>query len=94
MRLSPGTLVVQREAAARAKAAAPAADRAAVGDLEASLRARVEGLERDLKRARRALAAERFAREALASRLRDEESKYHFAVHTLCRKAFPGEPLP
>ena len=54
------------------------------------LREQVTTLERDLRRARRCLAAERAGREALRARLADEESAYAFGVGVLCALAFPG----
>jgi phage shock protein A len=67
------------------------ADHQAHKDEIARLREQVAALERELRRARRCLAAERAGREALRVRLADEESANSFGVGVLCRLAFPGD---
>jgi septal ring factor EnvC (AmiA/AmiB activator) len=69
-------------------------ERQAHKDEAERLRARVADLERDLKRARRCIAAQRFANDALSERLREADRVYHFSVRTLCRLAFPGDASP
>ena len=66
-------------------------ERQAQKDEVARLRQTIASLERDLRRARRCLAAERFGREQLRLRLQQADSNYDFAVRTLCKKAFPVE---
>lgn len=80
-----------READERLPVATSRADRQAHEDEIARLRERVATLERDLRRARRCLAAERAGREALRARLIDAERAYAFGVGVLCRLAFPGD---
>lgn len=63
----------------------------ALNDEVARLRERIVMLERDLRRARRCLAAERAGREALRARLSASERAYAFAVGVLCKLAFPGD---
>ena len=67
------------------------ADRQALSDENERLREQVANLTRDLARARRCLAAERYGREQLRLRAAAEERSSAFAVSTLCRLAFPGD---
>jgi chromosome segregation ATPase len=85
-----GSRVVSREADERMPSAALRADVQAYKDEIGRLREQVATLEREMRRARRCLAAERAGREALRSRLADEERANRFAVGVLCRLAFPG----
>ena len=80
-----------READERMPVATSRADAQAHKDEIARLREQVTTLERDLRRARRCLAAERAARESLRVRLADEERARAFGVGVLCRLAFPGD---
>lgn len=86
-----------RSIAADADALMPAASARATlqahKDEAEALRMRVAALERDLRRARRCLAAERFGREQLGARLRDEERANAFCVGILCRIAFAADDL-
>jgi hypothetical protein len=66
-------------------------DRQALSDENARLREQVANLTRDLARARRCLAAERYGREQLRLRAAEGERSSAFAVSTLCRLAFPGD---
>lgn len=86
-----GTRQIAREADEAMPAAALMADRRAYKDEIARLREQVRGLERDLQRARRCLAAERLGRESLRSRLATEERSNSFAAGCLCKIAFPGD---
>ena len=63
------------------------ADRQAHKDEVARLREQVAALERELRRARRCLAAERLGREQLRVRLGDEERSHALSVKWLCRDA-------
>jgi len=85
-----GSRLLSSEADKRMPAALSHADRQARKDEVSRLRELVTTLERDLRRARRCLAAERAGREALRARLADEESAYAFGVGVLCALAFPG----
>lgn len=86
-----GSRVVSREVRAGALAGDARAEYMALAEENARLRARAERAESDLRRARRCLAAERTAIEALRQRLAEKESSYAFAVGTLCKRAFPGD---
>lgn len=66
-------------------------DARATKDEAARLRARIAELERDLRRARRCLAAERLAREARVAEARADRSAADFAIATLCKRAFPSD---
>ena len=83
-----GSACLSKQADEAMPIAVKRADRAAHKDETARLKDRVAELERDLSRARRALAAERYGREQLRVRLAREESAYAFAVGILCRRAF------
>lgn len=67
------------------------ADRQALKDEIAALRAMVTLLEEALKKARRCIASERHGREQLRARLAASEQSYNFAVEVLCRRAFPED---
>lgn len=82
---------MSREADKRMPLALSRADRQAHKDEVARLREQVVTLERDLRRARRCLAAERAGREALRVRLADEERSHAFGLGVLCGLAFPGD---
>lgn len=86
-----GSRLVAREADERMPGILSRADRQAHKDEVARLREQVATLERDLRRARRCLAAERAGREAIRARLADEERASAFGVGVLCRLAFPGD---
>ena len=86
-----GSRLVSREADERMPGALSRADRQAHKDEVARLREQVAALERELRRARRCLAAERLGREQLRVRLGDEERSYALSVKWLCRLAFPGD---
>ena len=86
-----GSQLVSREADERMPLASFRADRQAHKDEVARLREQVASLERDLRRARRCLAAERAARESLRVRLADEERANAWGVGVLCRLAFSGD---
>ena len=86
-----GSRIVSREADARMPGAVSRADRQAQTDEIARLRGQVAALERELRRARRCLAAERLGREQLRVRLGAEERANAFGVGVLCRIAFPGD---
>ena len=58
----------------------------------AELRAKIARLERDLRRAKRCLAAERMGRENLRVRFDELERAYSFAVGTLCKLLPPVAP--
>jgi len=85
-----GSRLVSREADERMPVATSRADAQAHKDEIVRLREQVTTLERDLRRARRCLAAERAGRGALRARLADGESAYAFGVGVLCALAFPG----
>lgn len=86
-----GSQLVSREADERMPLALSRADRQAHKDEVARLREQVAALERELRRARRCLAAERLGREQLRVRLGDEERSHALSVKWLCRLAFPGD---
>lgn len=86
-----GSRLVARDADERMPAASSRSDRQAHKDEVSRLRDQVVALERELRRARRCLAAERAGREALRVRLADEERASGFGVGVLCRLAFPGD---
>lgn len=86
-----GSRLVARDADERMRAASSRADQQAHKDEVARLRDQVVTLERELRRARRCLAAERAGREALRVRLADEERVNRFGIGVLCRLAFPGD---
>ena len=83
--------LVAREADERMPVATARADRQAHKDEVARLREQIAALERELRRARRCLAAERLGREQLRVRLRAEEGSHALSVTWLCRLAFPGD---
>lgn len=83
-----------READKRMPLASRRAEHQAHKDQVVLLREQVAALEHQLRRARRCLAAERTAREALCSRVSDMERTYAFAVGTLARLAFPKDLQP
>lgn len=86
-----GSRIVSRGADERMPVALSRADQQAHKDEIVRLRGQVADLERELRRARRCLAAERAGREALRVRLAHEESANAFSVGVLCRLAFPGD---
>jgi hypothetical protein len=86
-----GSRIVSRCADERMPVALFRADRQAHKDEITRLREQVAGLERELRRARRCLAAERAGREALRVRLAHEERASAFGIGVLCRLAFPGD---
>lgn len=86
-----GSRLVSREADERMPAATSRADAQAHKDEVTRLREQVTTLKRDLRRARRCLAAERAGREALRARLIDAERANAFGVGVLCGLAFPGD---
>lgn len=86
-----GSRLVSREADECMPEAARRADRQAHKDEADRLRAQIATLERELRRARRCLAAERAGRESLRVRLANEERSRAFSVGILCRLAFPGD---
>lgn len=88
-----GSRIVSREADDRMPEAMRRADRHAHTDEVARLREQVAALERELRRARRCIAAERAGRESLRVRLASEERANAFGVGVLCRVAFPGYEL-
>ena len=85
-----GSRLVSKEADERMPGAVSRADRQARKDEIVRMREQVATLERELRRVRRCLAAERAVREALRVRLADEEKANAFGVGVLCRLAFPG----
>ena len=85
-----GSRLVSRGADERMPVAMSRADVQAHKDEVARLHEQIATLERELRRARRCLAAERAGREALRVRLADEERANGFGVGVLCRLAFPG----
>ncbi len=86
-----GSRIVSRGADERMPVALSRADQQAHKDEIVRLRGQVADLERELRRSRRCLAAERAGREALRVRLAHEESANAFGVGVLCRLAFPGD---
>ena len=86
-----GSRLLAREADERMSGAMSQADARAHKDEVTRLREQVTTLKRDLRRARRCLAAERAGREALRARLIDAERANAFGVGVLCRLAFPGD---
>ena len=86
-----GSRLVSREADERMPVAVSRADHQAHKDEIARLREQVAALDRELRRARRCLAAERLGREQLRVRLRAEEGSHALSVTWLCRLAFPGD---
>jgi phage shock protein A len=86
-----GSRLVAREADERMPVATSRADAQAHKDEVTRLREQVTTLKRDLRRARRCLAAERAGREALRARLIDAERANAFGVGVLCGLAFPGD---
>ena len=87
-----GSDIVRRDTDKRIPAAALRTANATERDSIAQMRAKIETLESDLRRARRCIRAERNARAMLAARLAEHESAYSFAVTTLCKAAFTTEP--
>lgn len=86
-----GSRLVSREADECMPVVISRADRQAHKDEITRLHEQVAALERQLRRARRCLAAERAGREALRARLADEERANAFGVVVLCRLAFSGD---
>lgn len=86
-----GSRIVSKAADECAHEAARQADRQAHEDEIAMLRDRLAVLERELRRARRCLAAERMGREQIRARLDAEISANAFGVDVLCKIAFPGD---
>jgi len=88
-----GSRLLAREADERMSmsGAISRADAQAHKDEVTRLREQVTTLKRDLRRARRCLAAERAGREALRARLIDAERANAFGVGVLCGLAFPGD---
>lgn len=86
-----GSRLVSREADERMPLASSRADRQAHKDELTRLREQIAALERELRRARRCLAAERLGREQLRVRLGAEERSHALSVNWLCRIAFPGD---
>ena len=86
-----GSRLVSREADERMPGLLSRAERQAYKDEITRLREQVTTLERDLRRARRCLAAERAGREALRVRLAAEERSHALSVEWLCKRAFPGD---
>ena len=86
-----GSRLVAMEADERMPVATSRADAQAHKDEVARLHEQVATLERDLRRARRCLAAERAGRDALRARLAHEERANAFGVGVLCKLAFPGD---
>lgn len=86
-----GSRLVAMEADERMPVATSRADAQAHKDEVTRLREQVTTLKRDLRRARRCLAAERAGREALRARLIDAERANAFGVGVLCGLAFPGD---
>ena len=82
-----GSGAIARHADAAMPDAIKRTERLTREDQIASLTSRVAALERDLSRARRVLAAERYGREQLRERLAREEGAYAFAVAILCQRA-------
>lgn len=85
-----GSRLVWRETEAKMPKAVALASMRAVDDELSALRSRVGVLESELRRARRCLAAERAAREALRIQLADEQRSNAFGVGILCKLAFPS----
>ena len=86
-----GSRLVAREADERIPVAMSRADVQAHKDEVTRLREQVATLERDLRRARRCLAAERAGRAALRARLAHEERANAFGAGVLCKLAFPWD---
>ena len=86
-----GSRIVSRGADERMPVALSRADQQAHKDEIVRLREQVAALVRELRRARRCLAAERAGREALRARLAAEEMSHALSVEWLCRRAFPGD---
>lgn len=85
-----GSRLVWRNGDAKMPKAVALASMHAVNDELSELRSRVGMLESELRRARRCLAAERAAREALRIQLADEQRSNAFGVSILCKLAFPS----
>jgi hypothetical protein len=86
-----GIQPIEREADARVEACVRRIERQALRDQIEALRVRNARLERELERARRALAAERVARDLRSAEHRRAESASSFAIETLCKIAFPED---
>jgi hypothetical protein len=86
-----GIQAVERDADALAKRAVVRVERQALRDQIASLLGRNARLERELKRARRALAAERTARDLRRLEHERETSRANVAIEILCKKSFPED---
>jgi hypothetical protein len=87
-----GSDIVRRDADEHMPAAAVRTANATERDSIAQMRATIENLESELRRARRCIRAERNARALLATRIAEHESAYRFAVTTLCKAAFSPDP--
>lgn len=87
-----GNKAISQETDREISAARYRAERQALKDENARLRERVAALERDLKRACRCLAAERYAREKRVTELKADVQSYRFGTSLLCRIAFPSDP--
>ncbi len=87
-----GSDIVRRDADEHMPAAAVRTANATECDSIAQMRATIENLESELRRARRCIRAERNARALLATRIAEQESAYSFAVTTLCKAAFSPDP--
>jgi hypothetical protein len=88
-----GSNLIAAEADRGAQALSARADLQAYKDECARLRLEVAKLERELGRARRCIAAERYSREKRVSELGAELRSSEFAISTLCRVAFPADAL-
>jgi hypothetical protein len=85
-----GSRAISRQAdACMPEAISRAADQSQRDEI-GRLRDQVDRLQRQLRRARRCIASERYARGQLAERLAGSERAYEFAVSVLCRLAFPS----
>lgn len=82
-----GSRVIAREADERAAGLVGRVERQALADENARLRRQVDRLEHELARARRCLAAERFAREKRVEELKVELRSARFGIRCLCRLA-------
>lgn len=86
-----GSRAISRELDGLMPAAIERAERQALRDEIARLRARNETLSRQLARACRCLAAERLGREKRVAELKAELNTAKSAISILCRLAFPKE---
>lgn len=86
-----GSRAIAAQADEKMPVATLRSDRQAHKDEVARLRGQIATLERDLRRARRCLAAERAGRERANERLAASKRAYDFGVGVLCRVAFPSD---